>query len=119
MTTPSKKRVVTVDLHGLRAGDVAPALGDLIDRHQGPNGTGSTGGVVLRVIHGRGTFAIAAEVDRVARVDPRVRSAVRDPENDGVTLLELDPHRALDPRSRARRPYDPEEPPVRRAKRRR
>lgn len=103
-------RVRTFDFHGLDVPRCRLALQNLLDRHAGED-------VVLECVHGRGSGLLAAEIARIATLDPRVSTMERDPSNPGVTRLHLRRASARDPR---RRPlsYDPGEPPERRRKRR-
>ncbi len=72
------------DLHGLHVDAVAARLETILARH-------APGGAVVRIIHGKGTGALADEVARLARRDPRVVDCYRSGLNAGVTILQLQP----------------------------
>lgn len=98
------------DLHGLRVDEVAARLDAVIRKH-------APSGEVVHIVHGRGSGALAAEVERIARVDPRVADCYRSGVNPGETILQLRPAAAPPPHAPTREGNYPI-PPVRRGKRR-
>lgn len=72
------------DFHGLRVEAVGARLAAILARH-------APRGETVRIVHGKGTGALAAEILRLARADPRVEDAYTSGLNPGVTILALRP----------------------------
>jgi hypothetical protein len=89
MARKKRSRPVEYDLHGLRGEQVAVRLDTILRRHKGSAAT-------VHIVHGKSGAVLAAEVERVARSDPRVADCYRSGLNPGMTVLQLDP-RASDP----------------------
>jgi dsDNA-specific endonuclease/ATPase MutS2 len=73
---------IEYDFHGLRVADIALRLDSILVKHSKYNET-------IHVVHGKGSGALAAEVERCARCDPRVLDFYRSGVNEGVTILSL------------------------------
>lgn len=76
-----------IDLHGRNSEQALICVLEALARSEGRKGA------VLRIIHGKGSYALASEVERLCQVDPRVERHERDPSNDGVTQIFLNERR--------------------------
>ena len=102
------------DFHGLAAEEAARRLAGILDDNEGRSG------FQVKIIHGKGTGALAEVVTRLARSDPRVALVEQGFLNPGVTTLVLS-GRKKTPESRSFRSLTAWDrvppPPVRRRKR--
>lgn len=108
---PSRPSQTDLDLHGRTSEQALGCVLEALSRVEGQRGT------ILRVIHGKGTYALATDVERLCQVDPRVDRFERDPMNDGVTLLYLNNRRLGTRDSATRMALGLLDPPERRRRR--